>query len=73
VRHSHRCLAIEVDDLDGNSDIVIKSLNEHFSHIPGLGGACVMGDGEVCLVLDTASLGIKTELKSEKPRSKDAS
>ena len=56
VRHGHRSLAIEVDDLDGNSDIVIKSLDEHFSHIPGVGGACVMGDGEVCLVLDTASL-----------------
>jgi two-component system chemotaxis sensor kinase CheA len=60
VRHGHRSLAIEVDDLDGNSDIVIKSLDEHFSHIPGLGGACVMGDGEVCLVLDTAGLRLKT-------------
>lgn len=70
VRHGHRCLAIEVDDLEGNSDIVIKSLDEHFSHIPGLGGACVMGDGEVCLVLDTASLGIRADVKSELPRSK---
>jgi two-component system chemotaxis sensor kinase CheA len=60
VRRGHQCLAIEVDDLDGNSDIVIKSLDEHFSQIPGLGGVCVMGDGEVCLVLDPASLGLKT-------------
>lgn len=73
VRHGHRCLAIEVDDLDGNSDIVIKSLDEHFSHIPGLGGACVMGDGEVCLVLDTASLGFKAEVKAEKPAPEEAS
>ncbi len=58
VRHGHRSLAIEVDDVDGNSDIVIKSLDDHFSNIPGLGGACVMGDGEVCLVLDTANLGL---------------
>jgi two-component system chemotaxis sensor kinase CheA len=60
VRRGHQCLAIEVDDLDGNSDIVIKSLDEHFSQIPGLGGVCVMGDGEVCLVLDPASLGIRS-------------
>jgi two-component system chemotaxis sensor kinase CheA len=60
VRRGHQCLAIEVDDLDGNSDIVIKSLEKPFSQIPGLGGVCVMGDGEVCLVLDPASLGLKT-------------
>ncbi len=71
VRHAHRCLAIEVDDLDGNSDIVIKSLDEHFSHIPGLGGACVMGDGEVCLVLDTASIGVKGDVKPEKRKSEE--
>ena len=73
VRHAHRCLAIEVDDLDGNSDIVIKSLDEHFSHIPGLGGACVMGDGEVCLVLDTASIGFRGDVKSEKHNAEDRS
>ena len=73
VRHGHRCLAIEVDDLDGNSDIVIKSLDEHFSHIPGLGGACVMGDGEVCLVLDTASIGIKSDAQGDAPNPADAS
>jgi two-component system chemotaxis sensor kinase CheA len=58
VRDGHRTVAIEVDDLDGNSDVVIKSLDEHFAHIPGLSGACVMGDGSVCLVIDTASLSI---------------
>ncbi len=56
VRDANRCLAIEVDDLDGNSDIVIKPLSEHYANIPGLGGACVMGDGQVCLVLDTTTL-----------------
>lgn len=73
VRHGHRCLAIEVDDLDGNSDIVIKSLDEHFSHIPGLGGACVMGDGEVCLVLDTASIGLKSDASTDVANPTDAS
>ncbi len=56
VRDGHRCLAVEVDDLEGNHDIVIKPLGEHFRDIEGLGGACVMGDGQVCLVLDTAAL-----------------
>ncbi len=58
VRDGHRLFAIEVEDLEGNSDVVIKSLDEHFAHIPGLSGACVMGDGGVCLVIDAASLSI---------------
>lgn len=58
VRDGHRLIAIEVEDLEGNSDVVIKSLDEHFAHIPGLAGACVMGDGGVCLVIDAASLSI---------------
>ncbi len=58
VRDGHRMFAIEVEDLEGNSDVVIKSLDEHFAHIPGLSGACVMGDGGVCLVVDAASLSI---------------
>ncbi len=58
VRDGHRMFAIEVEDLEGNSDVVIKSLDEHFAHISGLSGACVMGDGGVCLVVDAASLSI---------------
>jgi two-component system chemotaxis sensor kinase CheA len=68
VRHGHRCLAIEVDDLDGNADIVVKTLDDHFSQIPGLGGACVMGDGEVCLVLDTASLHLRNPNPQPTPK-----
>ena len=32
----------------------MKSLDENFKHIKGLGGA-ILGDGSVCLLLDAAT------------------
>ncbi len=68
VRDGHKMIAIEVEDLEGNSDVVIKSLDEHFAHIPGLSGACVMGDGGVCLVIDAASLSISKSTYRTAPK-----
>lgn len=47
-------LGLRVDELMGSEDIVIKSLSENFVHIQGLSGASILGDGSVCLMLDTA-------------------
>lgn len=49
-------LGLRVDTLVGRADIVIKSLTENFAPVRGLSGASVLGDGAVCLMLDTLSL-----------------
>ena len=36
--------------------VVIKSLEEHFFHIPGIAGATILGDGSVCFILDVAAI-----------------
>lgn len=44
-----------VDELEGQHQVVIKSLEANVRHVPGIGGATVMGNGRVALVIDVAS------------------
>ncbi len=43
-----------VDELVGQQQVVVKSLETNFRKVPGLAGATVMGDGSVALILDVA-------------------
>ena len=45
-------MGLRVDELLGRQDVVIKSLAENFINIRGLSGASILGDGNVCLMLD---------------------
>ncbi|GAB3762735.1 hypothetical protein GCM10028796_14990 [Ramlibacter monticola] len=48
--------ALLVDELVGQQQVVVKSLEANFRRVPGLSGATVMGDGSVALILDVAHL-----------------
>ena len=45
-------VAIMVDDLLGQQQVVIKSLEQNFKKIDGVAGATILGDGTVALILD---------------------
>lgn len=45
-----------VDSIEDQLPVVIKSLEEHFVHIPGIAGATILGDGSVCFILDVAAI-----------------
>ncbi|NLJ33624.1 MAG: chemotaxis protein CheA [Firmicutes bacterium] len=49
-------IALIVDGLLGQRDIVIKPLDKPLSNIPALAGATILGDGRVALILDTSRL-----------------
>jgi len=49
-------VGLMVDDILGQGQTVIKSLSSYHSKIPGLGGATIMGDGRVALIIDVATL-----------------
>ena len=60
-----RTLGLCVDDLIGRGDVVIKPLSDNFIPVRGLSGASIMGDGAVCLMLDSIALielGRRTQL-----------
>ena len=48
--------ALFVDELLGQNQVVIKSLESNFRKIQGISGATIMGDGKVALILDVAAL-----------------
>jgi two-component system chemotaxis sensor kinase CheA len=48
--------ALLVDELVGQQQVVVKSLETNFRKVPGLAGATVMGDGSVALILDVPHL-----------------
>jgi len=49
-------LGLFVDELLGQQQVVIKSLESNYEQVPGISGATILGDGTVALILDMPSL-----------------
>ncbi|KWB79433.1 chemotaxis protein CheA [Burkholderia ubonensis] len=49
-------VALCVDELLGQHQVVIKNLEANYRRVPGVAGATIMGDGKVALILDVMSL-----------------
>ncbi|MDB5973079.1 MAG: chemotaxis protein [Hydrocarboniphaga sp.] len=49
-------LALLVDDLIGQQQAVIKSLEAHFRRVFGVAGATILGDGRVALIIDVTEV-----------------
>ena len=52
---AHR-IGLVVDDLLGQQQVVVKSLEANYGAVDGIGGATVLGDGRVALILDVSRL-----------------
>ncbi|MGB7934317.1 MAG: Hpt domain-containing protein [Gammaproteobacteria bacterium] len=57
VRIGEKRLALQVEALIGNREIVIKPLGAQLSGVHGISGATILGDGRVILILDMAAVG----------------
>jgi len=51
-----RKIAAQVDELVGQQQVVIKSLETNYRRVHGVSGATILGDGRVALILDVAEL-----------------
>jgi two-component system chemotaxis sensor kinase CheA len=49
-------VGLVVDDLLGQQQVVIKSLESNFRPVAGISGATILGDGTVALILDAGQL-----------------
>ncbi|WP_299643380.1 chemotaxis protein CheA [Devosia sp.] len=49
-------VALIVDDIIGQQQVVIKSLEENFQSIEGIAGGTILGDGNVALIVDVQGL-----------------
>jgi two-component system, chemotaxis family, sensor kinase CheA len=53
-------VALLVDELLGQQQVVVKNLEANYRKVPDVSGATIMGDGRVALILDTGSLVRRT-------------
>ena len=51
-----RRLALEVDELLGQQQVVVKNLESNYRRIAGVSGATILGDGRVALIVDAGGL-----------------
>jgi two-component system chemotaxis sensor kinase CheA len=56
VENNGRKAGIFVDRLEGQQQVVIKSLETNFRKVEGISGATILGDGTVAMILDIAEL-----------------
>ncbi len=56
-----RKIAMFVDALVGQHQVVIKSLETNYRRVHGVSGATIMGDGTVALILDAVAIGQSAE------------
>lgn len=49
-------VALLVDELLGQHQVVVKNLESNYRKVPNVSGATILGDGTVALILDTGSL-----------------
>jgi chemosensory pili system protein ChpA (sensor histidine kinase/response regulator) len=52
-------LAVQVDDVQGNREVVIKNIGPQLSRMIGISGATVLGSGEIVLILNPVALSLQ--------------
>jgi chemosensory pili system protein ChpA (sensor histidine kinase/response regulator) len=56
IRGSEQRVAIQVDQLIGSREIVVKAVGAQLATVAGLSGATILGDGSVVIILDVTAM-----------------
>jgi chemosensory pili system protein ChpA (sensor histidine kinase/response regulator) len=56
LRSGDERVALRVDELNGNAEVVVKAIGPQLSRVPGVAGASVLADGRVSLILNPFAL-----------------
>ncbi len=72
VRAGDQSLALKVDGIVGNREIVVKPVGPQISTIAGIFGATIMGDGSVVLILDVGALARQGKMLVHRPQMVEA-
>ncbi|MFB9950134.1 chemotaxis protein CheA [Rhizobium puerariae] len=59
--------ALMVDAIQGQRQVVIKSLEANYTHVPGIAAATILGDGRVALILDVDAVVAASRGQSLRP------
>ncbi len=72
VEGENRKIALQIDELLGQQQVVIKSLETHYKSLQGVSGATILGDGRVSLILDVVGLAKRASERARKSRARVA-
>jgi len=64
--------ALVVEAIQGQRQVVIKSLEANYQQVPGVAAATILGDGRVALILDVDSLVSNSRRKGGRPEKRMA-
>jgi chemosensory pili system protein ChpA (sensor histidine kinase/response regulator) len=56
LKNGHDRLAVRVDEVLGNREVVIKNIGPQLSRMVGISGATVLGSGDIVLILNPVAL-----------------
>jgi chemosensory pili system protein ChpA (sensor histidine kinase/response regulator) len=56
LRSGSQRVAVQVDELRGNQEVVVKNVGAQLARVVGIAGATVLGDGQVVLILNPVAL-----------------
>jgi chemosensory pili system protein ChpA (sensor histidine kinase/response regulator) len=59
LRSGARRIAVQVDELLGNQEIVVKNIGPQLARVIGVDGATVLGNGQVVLILNPVALSTR--------------
>ncbi|WP_301100978.1 Hpt domain-containing protein [Propionivibrio sp.] len=59
LRSATRRIAVQVDELIGNEEIVVKNIGPQLARVIGVDGATVLADGQVVLILNPVALSTR--------------
>ena len=63
LRSGSQRVAVQVDELQGNREIVVKNIGQQLARVVGIDGATVLGDGRVVLILNPVALSSRARIQ----------
>lgn len=64
LRSGSQRVAVQVDELKGNQEVVVKNIGAQLARVVGVAGATVLGDGRVVLILNPVALASRSSVIS---------
>jgi chemosensory pili system protein ChpA (sensor histidine kinase/response regulator) len=65
-------VALEIDSLSGNQEVVVKAVGPQLARVPGIAGATVLGNGEVALIINPIALSARALARAAPAQAEDA-
>ncbi len=63
LRSGGQRIAVHVDEILGNREVVVKNIGPQLARIPGIAGATVLGNGQVALIINPVPLAQRYALR----------